>query len=53
MVPMQMFCTSVAAIGISSIYAVWSRYHLERRVEDDRTMRERVTFMLWVAATRG
>jgi hypothetical protein len=52
MVPIQLFCTSLAAIGISGIYAAWSRYHIYRN-HDDRTMRERVAYMLWIAATRA
>ena len=43
---------SVAALAVSTIYCLWHSYRLthERRV---RLMRERVAYMLWVAATRG
>lgn len=52
MVPMQAFCTSLAVIGITGIYAAWTRYQNHRQVHD-RVMRERVAYLLWVAATRA
>lgn len=49
MVP-EMFLCSLAVIGITGLYAAWHRFALSRGPQ--RVIRERVAYMLWVAATR-
>jgi hypothetical protein len=51
MVP-QMFIYPLAAIGITGIYAAWHRMRLSRSGGPDHELRERVAYMLWVAASR-
>jgi hypothetical protein len=51
MVP-QIFIYPLAAIGISGIYAAWHRMRLSRVRGTEHELRERVTYMLWVAASR-
>lgn len=52
MVPLVLFCP-LAAIGISGLYAAWHRLRLSQLRGPDYRMRERVAYMLWVAANRG
>jgi hypothetical protein len=42
---------SVAALTVSTIYCLWQAYH-QRLLQQQTTLRSRVAFMLWVAATR-
>lgn len=50
-VPMHpMLCCQVAALTIAGLFYVW-RDVLNRRKES-KLIRERVTYMLWVAANR-
>lgn len=46
-----MLCCQLAALTVASIYYVW-RDVLHRRVCESKLIRERVTYMLWVAAQR-
>jgi hypothetical protein len=41
----------VAALAVSTIYCLWHSYH-QIQLQRDRTLRERVAFMLWVVALR-
>jgi hypothetical protein len=52
MIPLQALLCPVAVIGISTIYSAWHRYRasLESR---DQVLRERLTYMLWVTASRA
>jgi hypothetical protein len=52
MVPQLMLCP-LAAIGITGIYAAWHRLSLARSHGPNRELRERVAYMLWVAASRS
>jgi hypothetical protein len=52
MVPVQVLCP-LAAIGITGIYAAWHRFQLSRTGGPNRVLRERVTYLLWVAASRA
>ncbi len=47
---MQMVACNLTALAVACIYYCWRDYrqHLESR---ERVMRERVAYMLWVAAT--
>jgi hypothetical protein len=48
--PPTLFC-QLAALTIAGLYYVW-RDVLYRRHLDNRLVRERVAYMLWVAAQR-
>lgn len=52
MVP-QMLMYPLAVISITGLYAAWNRWRACRSHGPDQLLRERVTYMLWVAATRG
>jgi len=52
MVPQMLFCP-LAVIGITGLYAAWHRIRLSRACGPDHLLRERITFMLWVTATRA
>jgi hypothetical protein len=52
MVPLQMLFCPLAAIGISGIYAAWHRMRLNDLRGPNHRLRERVAYMLWVAASR-
>jgi hypothetical protein len=52
MVP-QMLLYPLTVIGITGIYAVWSRFRPDRAYGPDHVLRERVAYMLWVAATQA
>jgi hypothetical protein len=53
MVPLQLLYCPLAAIGITVLYALWQRWSLERFRRPDQGLRERVTYMLWVAASKS
>jgi hypothetical protein len=46
---MQTFYFACTALAVTSIYIVWQRY-FEARVRHERTMQDRVTYMLWMTA---
>ena len=52
MVP-QTFLCALGVIAITAIYAVWHRFRLDRHCEPEQMKRERVAYMLWIAATRA
>jgi len=52
MVPVQVLLCPLAAIGITGIYAAWHRFRLAR-AGSERVLRERVAYLLWVAASRS
>jgi hypothetical protein len=43
-------CYNLAALAIAVIYYAWRDYYLRPRQEKERILRERVAYMLWVAA---
>ena len=53
MVPLQLLYCALAAIGITTLYVAWRRWQLARPMGPDQRLRERVAYMLWVAATKG
>ena len=53
MVPLPLLYCSLAAIGITTLYVAWRRWQWARRHSPDQRLRERVAYMLWVAATKG
>jgi hypothetical protein len=53
MVPLELLYCPLAAIGITILYALWQRWWLARFYRPDRDLRERVAYMLWVAATKS
>jgi hypothetical protein len=42
---------SVAALAVASIYYVWKAY-FQFQLLRERTLRDRVAYMLWVVATQ-
>lgn len=52
MVPQLLSCP-LAVIGITGIFAAWQRARHAWFAPRERLLRERVTYMLWVAATEG
>jgi hypothetical protein len=53
MVPLQLLYCPLAVIGITAIYIGWQRWWYTRVRRPADTLRERVAYMLWVAATKG
>lgn len=51
MVPLQAVCCPLAAIGISGLYAAWNRLRQKQELSTQEK-RERIAYMLWIAATR-
>ncbi len=49
---MPAFYPSLTALAVSAIYMFWRSY-ARTRVLRERTLYERVTFMLWMAARQG
>jgi hypothetical protein len=47
----QLMCYQLATLTIASLFYVW-RDLLHRRIRDSKLLRERVAYMLWVAASR-
>jgi hypothetical protein len=52
MVPLSTLYCSLAAIVITGLYCLWLRSRLQRAYGPDYRLRQRVAYMLWVAATR-
>jgi hypothetical protein len=48
---MQMFSGTAATLAVATIYCIWRTY-FQKRMERERQLRERVTYMLWVLASR-
>ena len=46
---MQPLYSTFTALAVTSIYVVWQRY-ISARVRQERTIQERVTYMLWTMA---
>jgi hypothetical protein len=49
---MQPIVCSLGALAIANIY-YWYRYYLQTQEKRQQTLRERVTYMLWVLANRA
>jgi hypothetical protein len=49
---MNPFVASVATLAVSTIFCVWRAYH-DGEQRRQRQLRERVAYMLWMAATRA
>jgi len=49
---MDILPTTVTTTALATIYVIYNRYrlYLQNQVKRDRTLRERVTYMLWCAA---
>jgi hypothetical protein len=43
---------SVAAVAVSAIFCLWQAYQQRLLQQQQRALRERVAYMLWVAATQ-
>ena len=52
MVPLALICAA-AAIGITTLYALWHRDLMSRSRGPNPELRSRVAYMLWVAATKA
>jgi hypothetical protein len=48
---MHLLPCSVAALAVASIFYVWRAYH-DQHCRQEQTLRQRVTYMLWVMANR-
>ena len=48
---MHTICCNIAALSVACIFYVWRSYASEI-ASRERTLRERVTYMLWVMANR-
>jgi hypothetical protein len=46
---MHTICCNIAALAVAGIFYTWRSY-LVRQSRRERTLRERVTYMLWVMA---
>jgi hypothetical protein len=46
---MHTICCNIAALSVACLYYTW-RCYTDRQVQRERTLRERVTYMLWVMA---
>ena len=46
---MHTICCNFAALTVAGIYYTWRTY-LDRQARRDRTLRERVTYLLWMVA---
>ncbi len=44
-------CCNLAALSVASLFYAW-RAHAARSLRRERTLRDRVTYMLWVMANR-
>ena len=53
MVPLNTLYCSLAAIAITGLYALWLRARLQQAYGPDHQLRQRVAYMLWVAASRS
>jgi hypothetical protein len=49
---MQVVCCNVAALSIAMLYYVW-RDRTSQTLHRRKALRERVTYMLWVAANQA
>ena len=52
MVPLQLLYCQLAAVGITTLYILWHRAALGQ-VREKQPLRERVAYMLWVAASKS
>ncbi len=48
---MQPLYSTLTAVAVTSIYVLWHRY-TDTRVRRERTIQERVTYMLWTMASQ-
>ncbi len=46
---MQPIVTNMAALAVATLYYLWRAHHQSRQ-RRERTLRERVVYMLWVMA---
>jgi hypothetical protein len=53
-ITMQLFCSSIGTAAVAMIYLIYGVYrdHVGMRFYQDRVLRERVTYMLWVMANQ-
>ena len=49
---MNPFVASVATLAVSTIFCVWRAY-IQAEQRQKRQLRERVAYMLWMAANQG
>ena len=48
---MQAVCCGMSALSVALLYYSWRGYHF-KLVEHQKTLRERVAYMLWVMANQ-
>ena len=53
MVPLSAMIYPMMAIAIGGLYAAWHRAQLANNRGPQRPLRDRVAYMLWVAADRS
>jgi hypothetical protein len=51
---MQLVCSSIGAAAVATIYVIYGAYRdfLVRQLQYQRTLRERVAYMLWTMANQ-
>lgn len=50
----QMLIANVGVLAIATIYYAWrDGYHVKRQAAARRVLRDRVAYMLWMAANRA
>ena len=51
---MQLVCSSIGAAAVATIYLIYGAYRdlLLKQLKQQRTLRERVAYMLWVMANQ-
>jgi hypothetical protein len=48
---MHTICCNLAALSVACIFCTWRAY-MDRQARRERTLRERVTVMLWMMANQ-
>jgi hypothetical protein len=52
---MPLVCSSIGAAAVATIYVIYGAYqdYLQLQMRRERTLRERVAYMLWVCANNA
>jgi hypothetical protein len=52
---MPLVCSSIGAAAVATIYVIYGAYqdYLLNQMRKERTLRERVSYMLWVCANNA
>ena len=47
---MQALTQTIGTLAVATIYCIWRTY-LEVRLKQERSLRERVAYLIWIAAS--